>query len=398
MYDVVVIGAGPGGATVSRYLAKLGLDVCMIDKNTFPRNKPCGGGFSRTILDEFAYLKPRAHEFMKGIAKVGVLHSPNRRIVLEGSVDMAVALRTDFDKVLFEEAISAGVLPLAGIRAKRVIIKDDGVTVELAGGKSVQGKVVIGADGVTSMVARETQLNRRWPSSSITACRVCEVPTSTQDILDRYTEDLKYHFFTNLGGLPGYGWIFPKHETINIGLGLVGTHASGLPRMFDAFVRFLKKKDLLPEKSDLSTAKGALVPTAGPIKQTVADRCVLLGDSAGHVSPLTGGGISYAMRAARYAAHVIASAIENDTLDSATLSKYQNLWQSDFGNDFRNQLLAQKIFTSPFTDLLFHIGSKDTKIQEIVSESMAESSDGNIDVKQLVSRTLKVCFREAFRL
>jgi digeranylgeranylglycerophospholipid reductase len=271
-----------------------------------------------------------------------------------------------------------------GIRAKKVIIQDDGVSVELAGGESVQGKVVIGADGVTSMVARETQLNRRWPSSSITACRVCEVPTSTQDIIDRYTEDLKYHFFTNLGGQPGYGWIFPKHETLNIGLGIVETHASGLPRLFAAFVRFLKCRNLLPEKSDL--------------KQTVADRCVLLGDSAGHVSPLTGGGISYAMRAARYAAYVIASAIENTTLDAATLSKYQNLWQSDFGNDFRNQLLAQKILTSPFTNLLFHIGSKDTKIQEIVSESMAESSDGNIDVKQLVSRTLKVCFREAFRL
>ncbi|MHA2352537.1 MAG: geranylgeranyl reductase family protein [Candidatus Thorarchaeota archaeon] len=397
MYDVIVIGAGPGGATVSRSMANLGLQVCMIDKDTFPRDKPCGGGFSRTIIDEFAYLKPRAHEFMKGIARVGVLHSPNRRIVLEGSVDMAVALRTDFDNVLFEEAISAGVLSLAGIRAKKVIIKDDGVTVELAGGKSVQGKVVIGADGVTSMVARETQLNRRWPSSSITACRVCEVPTSTQDILDRYTEDLKYHFFTNLGGQPGYGWIFPKHETINIGLGIVGTHASGLLNMFEAFVRFLIRSDLLPDRSDLSTAKGGLVPTGGPIKQTVANRCVLLGDSAGHVSPLTGVGISYAMRAARYAAHVVANALENDMLDAVTLSKYQRLWQSNFGDDFRNQLIAQKLFTGPFTDLLFHIGSKDKKIQDMVSESMAESSDGDIDVKQLALRALGVCLREALR-
>lgn len=398
MYDVVVIGAGPGGATASRYLAKLGLDVCIIDKVTFPRDKPCGGGFSRTIIDDFAYLKPRAPDFMKGIARVGVLHSPNRKIVLEGRVDMAVTLRTDFDNVLFEEAVSAGSLPLTSTRAKKVNIGNDRVTVELSGGKSVEGKVVIGADGVSSMVARETLLNKSWPSSSITACRVCEVPASTQDILDRYTDDLKYHFFANLGGQPGYGWIFPKMDTINIGLGIVGTHAQGLPLKFDAFVQYLRETDLLPPNSDIFGAKGALVPTAGPIKQTVADRCVLLGDSAGHVSPLTGGGISYAMRAARYAAHVIASAIENDTLDSATLSKYQNLWQSDFGNDFRNQLLAQKIFTSPFTDLLFHIGSKDTKIQEIVSESMADSSDGNIDVKQLASRTLKVCFREAFRL
>lgn len=397
MYDVVVIGAGPGGATVSRSMAKLGLEVCMIDKDTFPRDKPCGGGFSRSIIDEFAYLKPRAPDFMKGIARIGVLHSPNRRIVLEGRVDMAVALRTDFDNVLFEEAISAGALPLTGTRAKSVIFRDSGATVRLAGGKSVEGKIVIGADGVTSMVARETHLNQRWPSSSITACRVCEVPASTQDILDRYTEDLKYHFFTNLGGQPGYGWIFPKEDTINVGLGIVGTHAQGLPRVFDSFVRFLKKRDLLPQDSNLSGAKGALVPTAGPIKQTVADRCILLGDSAGHVSPLTGGGISYAMRAARFAAHIVANALENDTFDATTLAKYQQLWQSDFGNEFRNQLLAQRIFTSPFTDLLFHIGSKDKKIQEIVSESMAESSEGEIDVKKLILRTLRVCLRETVR-
>ncbi len=398
MYDVVVIGTGPGGATVSRALAKQGLEVCMIDKDTFPRDKPCGGGFSRTIIDEFAYLKPRTSDFMKGIARVGVLHSPNRQIVLEGKVDMAVTLRTDFDNVLFEEAVSAGSLPLTGTRAKKVDIKNDGVTVELSGGKSVQGKVVIGADGVTSMVARETLLNQRWPSSSVTACRVCEVPASSNEIIDRYTEDLKYHFFANLGGQPGYGWIFPKEDTINVGLGIVGTHAQGLPTKFNAFVRLLKMKDLLPQNSDLTGAKGALVPTAGPIKQTVSDRCILLGDSAGHVSPLTGGGISYAMRAAQFASHVIADALENDSPDAATLGGYQRRWQSDFGNDFRNQLLAQKLFTSPFTDLLFHIGSKDKKIQEMVSESMAESSDGHIDVRLLASRTLMVCIREAFRL
>jgi digeranylgeranylglycerophospholipid reductase len=370
----------------------------MIDKDSFPRDKPCGGGFSQSIIDEFSYLKPRTHDFLKGVARVGVIHSPNRQIVLEGSVDMAVTLRTDFDNVLYEEAVSAGVEALSGTRAKKVVIRDEGVIIDLAGGNSVQGKAVIGADGVTSMIARETRLNRRWPSSSVSVCRVCEVPASEEDILSRYTEDLKYHFFANLRGQPGYGWIFPKQETINVGLGIVGTHAAGLSSMFDAFVRFLEMKDLLPEKPDIKRAKGALVPTAGPIKQTVTDRCILLGDSAGHVSPLTGGGISYAMRAARYAARVIADALENNKTDAHTLSRYQRLWESDFGSDFRNQLIAQKIFTSPFTDLLFQIGSKDKGIQDMVSEAMTESSDDEIDVLQLIFRTLRVCFREAFRL
>jgi digeranylgeranylglycerophospholipid reductase len=398
MYDVIVVGAGPGGATAARYLAKQGLRVCLIDKDIFPRDKPCGGGFSRNIIDEFEYLKPRSPEFIKGIARVGVLHSPNRQLELEGKVDMAVTLRTDFDNVLFEEAVSMGAVPLIGIRAKSLVIQDERVIVNLAGGGSVEGKVVIGADGVTSMVARETGLNRRWSSSSVTACRVCEVPIPTQEILDRYTDDLKYHFFANLGGQPGYGWIFPKQDTVNIGLGIVGTYAQGLPRKFDAFVRFLKMEDLLPPSSDLTGAKGALVPTAGPIKQTFTDRCVLLGDSAGHVSPLTGGGIAFAMKAARFAAHTVTKAIENESPYATTLGQYQDLWLSEFGSDFKNQLLAQRIFTSSFTDLLFQIGSKDKKIQEMVSESMAESSNGDIDVKLLLLRTLTVCLREALNL
>ncbi|MHA2077838.1 MAG: geranylgeranyl reductase family protein [Candidatus Thorarchaeota archaeon] len=395
MHDVLVVGAGPGGATAARYLSKMGFDICLIDKDVFPRDKPCGGGFSRSIIDEFPYLKPRSSEFIKGIARAGVVHSPNRKISLEGRVDMAVALRTDFDNVLFEEAVSSNSLPLTGTRVKAFAAKSDHVRVDVAGGKSIKARMVIGADGITSLVARQTGLNPRWPSSSVTACRVCEVPAKNKDIVDRYTEDLKYHFFANLNGKPGYGWIFPKEDTINVGLGFVGPHSAGLPRIFDAFVKYLKGRDLLLTNSDLSRARGALVPTGGAISNTVIDRCILLGDAAGHVSPLTGGGIVYAMRAARYAACVIAEALESERTDVSSLMRYQRLWKSDFGNEFNNQLLAQKLFTGPLTDTLFKIGSKDHKIQKMVSEAMSESSDGNIDVKRLALRTLYVCLREA---
>lgn len=398
MYDVAVIGAGPGGATTSRYLAKKGLKVCMIDKDTFPRDKPCGGGFSEGLLDEFPYLGKRSDEFLKGVARVGVLHSPNRRIVLKGSVDMAVALRTDFDNVLFESAVEEGAEPLVGTRAKSVSFHNDHSEVMLKGSESIKARVVIGADGVSSMVARETGLNRRWPSSTITACRVAEVPARYNEIIDRYTENLNYHFYVNLGGLPGYGWIFPKRDTINIGLGIVGTHAQGLPRVFDAFVQHLKREKLLMQDADLSKAKGGLVPTGGPLSRSYVERCILLGDSVGMVSPITGGGIAYAMRAGKYASAVLTRVIEADDFRSEILGEYEKIWRNDFGDKFKEQLLAQKIFTSPFTDLLFEIGRRDEKIQEMVSESMAESAEEGIDVKKLILRTIFVCLRASFRL
>ena len=159
----------------------------------------------------------------------------------------------------------------------------------------------------------------------ITACRVAEVPAKHSEIIERYSEKLDYHFYANLGGLPGYGWIFPKRDTINIGLGIVGTHSHGLPKIFDAFVHHLKREELLMQNADLSGARGALVPTGGPISKSYIDRCILLGDSVGMVSPLTGGGIAYAMRAAKHATSVLTKALETDDFGSSTLCEYENL-------------------------------------------------------------------------
>ncbi|MDH4214873.1 MAG: NAD(P)/FAD-dependent oxidoreductase [Candidatus Thorarchaeota archaeon] len=393
MYDVVVIGAGPAGSTASYYLAKEGLKVCIIDKESFPRDKPCGGGFSTGLIDEFPYLQKRTDDFLKGIAKIGVLHSPNRRVVLQGKVDMALTLRTDFDNVLFECALEQGADSCTKTRAKHVKFHQNYSEVILASGNSIKGTVVLGADGVTSLVAREAGLQRRWPKDNITACRVAEVPATNEEILERYTEDLHYHFFANLGGLPGYGWIFPKRDTINIGLGIVGTHAQGLPRIFNSFVRFLKHERLLMNNADLSSAKGALIPTGGPVKKSFVDNCLLVGDAAGMVSPLTGGGIVFAMRAARIAARVLLSALEHDKLKENSLWRYEQMWQYNFGKDLKEQLIAQKIFTSPFTDLLFEIGKRDEQIQAMVSESMVESSDSELDIKKLIIRSLLVCLR-----
>jgi digeranylgeranylglycerophospholipid reductase len=398
MYDVVVIGAGPAGSTATRYLAKKGLKVCIIDKDSFPRDKPCGGGFSTRLIEEFPYLRKRTDDFLKGVAKVGILHSPNRCIVLRGKVDMALALRIDFDNVLLESAQEEGIDSLIGIRAKHVRIRQNYSEVLLSDGTCIKSSIVLGADGVSSMVARESGLQRRWPSNKITACRVAEIPATSGQILERYTEDLQYHFYANLGGLPGYGWIFPKQDTINIGLGIVGTHAQGLPRFFDVFAKYLKRENLLMKNADLSTAKGGLVPTGGPVRKSFIDRCLLVGDAAGMVSPLTGGGIAYAMRAARFVSIVLVSAFEEGMLEETKLLQYEQMWQNEFGNEFKEQLLAQKLFTGPFTDLLFEIGRRDAQIQEIVSESMAESSDTELDVKKLIMRTLLVCLRGALRV
>ena len=116
------------------------------------------------------------------------------------------------------------------------------------------------------------------------------------------------------------------------------------------------------------------------------------------VSPLTGGGIAYAMRAARFASTIITKALEKNMFTPSILQDYEKLWRKDFGDEFKRQVLAQRLFTSPFTDLLFEIGKRDISLQEMVSEGMAESSEVGIDVKRLVYRTLLVCLKASFRI
>lgn len=395
MYDVVVIGAGPSGSTTARYLAKQGNAVCLIDKDRFPRDKPCGGGFSTHLVDEFPYLKKRENDFLKGVCRVGVLHSPNRLTVMRGRVDMAVALRTDFDNVLCESAFDSGAALITGQRVKSITISNDSATVCLQDGSNIKSRVIVGADGVTSMVARATRLNTKWPSGNITACRVVEIPVDPTIVEDLYTADREYHFFANLGGLPGYGWIFPKFDTINVGLGIVGTHAKGLPERFHSFIRFLMKEGHLSKDADLRAAKGALLPTGGGISKSYANRCLLVGDSAGMVNPITGGGIAYAMVAGRLAAGVLGKCLNEGAVDETALSVYQRMWMKAIGQEIKSQLLVQKIFTGLFASTLFEIGARDTSLQETVSEMMSEASQSKNDVTKLLGRFFYVCLREA---
>ncbi len=116
------------------------------------------------------------------------------------------------------------------------------------------------------------------------------------------------------------------------------------------------------------------------------------------VNPLTGGGIAYAMKAGRIAAATLERCIEDDSLDEKGLKIYHNAWTSDFGHEFRPQLMAQRVFTGSFASTLFEIGSRDTHLQETVTSMMSEGSGGRIGFLRLLGRFLFVCVREALHL
>jgi digeranylgeranylglycerophospholipid reductase len=308
---------------------------------------------------------------------------------------MTMILREQFDDVLFRDAIDCGAKSLTSCRVKSVHVSQEKVAVHASEGKVIETKAVVGADGVNSVVARETGLNPRWPAGSLTACKVMEIPVSESLITDYYGEDKEYHFFANFGGRPGYGWVFPKIDTVNVGLGIVANAGGNLVGQFSLFVRMLQRDGLLISSALPDRARGALVPTAGSVPCAVADRVLLVGDSAGMVSPLTGGGIGYAMRAGKFAAIALARALEQDNLRAESLLTYERAWRHSFGRDIKRQLIAQKLFTSSFANTLFEIGHRDSRLQDMVAQLMSSGSTNATKAASIVGRVLWVCLREA---
>jgi len=155
LWDAVVVGAGPAGSTAAKFLAEAGLDTLLIDKEKFPRDKPCGGGITSKVFDKFKYLKE-----LKDKIKLREIHVSNSSVL--GKVNMSSPLITTtrkiFDTVLYKLAIKAG----ASILTARVVdlkITNKGVVIKTEKNKKIHSKAVIGADGANSIIAKKTGLN-----------------------------------------------------------------------------------------------------------------------------------------------------------------------------------------------------------------------------------------------
>ncbi|MEM2143391.1 MAG: geranylgeranyl reductase family protein [Candidatus Thorarchaeota archaeon] len=399
-YDVCVVGAGPAGSTCAKYLVERGLRVIVVDRQEFPRDKPCGGAFSPDLIDDFPYLRGRSSEFVESVSTSGVLWPSNRGAGLRGGGPLMMVLRRKFDQVLLEEAQDAGAETLMGSHVRTARIGREYCMMDVSPGHEIRARVVVGADGASSTVARAVHIRNRWPAGTVTACRVAEIPAGESWIESAFGRERTYSFYANLGGQPGYGWVFPKMRTINVGLGVVSTHARSLSVRFKQFVRLLERKGHLPREPDLTSERGAIVPTGGVVGKTYADRCLLVGDSAGMVNPLTGGGIAYAMRAARAAASVLGHCLTSDRLDRDSLSRYETVWRSDFGREMRGLLVAQRLFTGPMANVLFEIGSRDKLLQKLVSDALVSKGgdERNEILRRVVARLLRVCLVEGLHL
>lgn len=337
-YDVVVVGAGPAGATAAKFLAEKGVRVLLVDKSTFPRDKPCGGVLSVRTLKRFPYI---SEDLISSYSFGGSIHSSSLRHQVQVHKDEPIAafvVRKHFDHGLVKLAVESGTTFRDGVSATDIQILNDKVTVTFDNGGSVESELVIGADGVWSMVARKSGLGQHYPH--IGRCLFQEVPIA-RDVLDEYfTEKKNFQLYLKFMGVDGFGWVAPKKDCLNIGIGEIQPSASQqqmkhpLKEVYHEFIRVLKERNLIPPTITVRTIQGGALPLQ-PLDKTFADRVVLCGDAAGQMNPLTGDGIHYAMSSGKFAADVCAMALEAGTTDTSFLSKYQTLWKNDFGEEMR---------------------------------------------------------------
>jgi len=302
-FDVIVVGAGPAGSTTAEYAAKGGARTLILEK----RKKvgyPVQCGEYLPILSDIQGILPRApnledlFDIPTGLIEKRLplirVHSPRGKtfdLPFEGyTVD-----RLRFDPHLASKAEKAGAELRTGTRVMNV---SNGVVKTTHG--DYKGKVIVGADGPKSTVARSVGLPA---PSQISQCLCCDMPGDFPAMTQMWFGKI---------APGGYAWVIPKAKSANIGLG-VQHHISKKP--LTTLFREFKKQ--FGEKPNWTS--GGPVPVSGPVKETVRGNVMLVGDAAGFIMASNGGGIITAMVAGREAGQVAAKHIN----EGAPVSDYE---------------------------------------------------------------------------
>lgn len=358
---VLVVGAGPAGATAARTLAQAGVAVRLLDRSNFPRNKPCGGAISFRVLRRFPYLEPALTRISTHLVSRLRLEGPDGRAALIRSNGPAALMirRVEFDALLVDLAIAAGAELTGGVDIVQVKASEHDVALIARDGRRFSAPMVIAADGVHSVVARRLGLNPGWPARSVALDMMEETPRSQMRDLDPSTlwvafgyaprrvggENCPRAHSSYHGAYEGYAYVFPKHDHVNVGIGyvldfyreVVGTAPYTLQR---AFVEHLKERGVIEGDSSRRHFTPFVIPVGGPLRRPGARRVLVAGDAGGFVNGFTAEGIYYAMVSGDLAAR---SVIETGTDRVDTLAgRYRRLVNVEIGAELRDSVLIQR--------------------------------------------------------
>lgn len=295
--EILIIGAGPAGSTLAYQVARLGIDVLLLDKAKFPRGKTCAGGINMRTLHLLPFdLGPVVEGVISGISFTRNFEGPILRRYPEPL--MVTVRRENFDHFLAQQAQKAGAQFFDETQFLSLTQKSDGVQVLTSSG-TCWAKFLLGADGAQSVVAKKLDLMKEAPH--ILAVH-SEIPTS---VLPWQEPDVIHIDWGSLRR--SYAYLFPKKNFLSLGAGGFGIPSAKIKNYHGAFLATRWQKEEAPPFS----AAGFLLPLRQKRRPIQKGRCLLLGDAAGLIDPFTGEGIFYAIRSAQLVAPVLAEALRN---------------------------------------------------------------------------------------
>lgn len=330
--DILIVGAGPAGSSAALEASKAGLAVLMVErKRTIGQPVQCAELLPNNLLKD-AYMDPRS--IIQEI-KTSKTFFPNGEWV-EHASNTYMMDRAVFDKGLAVQAAHEG----ARILIRTTCISKKGEKVLLKRGSKeieVLPKIIIGADGPKSTVGTWiASINKEF----LTTLQY-EVPLTSPQ------ESIEFYFDPDFFG--GYGWLFPKGKTANVGLAVRYSPQRGIPGMHELLRKLVARlcSDKKIEDNPVSVT-GGLIPVGGPVN-THAGTILLAGDAAGQTHPITGGGIGQAYACGKLAAQAAVEALREN--DLRLLDKYEFTWRYILGKELKRACMKRKILESHWNEL-----------------------------------------------
>jgi len=353
-YQVVVVGAGPGGSTAAHFLARSGVEVLLVDKKKFPRDKACGDGQVRSIQPLFKemgiYDAIRAQACILHGAAIG---SPSGAYHSFATPDRELfcAPRIVIDDIIRRSAIDRGArfrdrfmvreLMMDGGRVRGIRGREEGKTVEIL------CDAVVVADGAGSRLAAQLGFRATRPEHLFLGVRAyfenVRGMTDTMEFL--YPDPL---FFP-----AGYLWIFPLTDSrANVGVFISAAALRRSGRPLKSFLSwFAERTEIgrarLGQARQASPLKGSILPTYPLAGDNYAEGALVVGDAGSMVEPLFGSGLPQAMTAGRIAAEVIVRALSEGDVSARCLSSYKGKIDETLGAAYA---LAARVREHLFSD------------------------------------------------
>lgn len=350
--EVIVVGGGPAGSAAAIALVQKGYDVLMLDRRPFPRDKVCGDAVPAGALDLLYSLgmeeKIRAANFYyidkirlvspKGYSMDAVLEEDHHK------TRSAIVPRMQFDALLHQHAIDSGA-EFHIAQVKEPIVEDGrvrGVRARLNGSiEEIRAPLVIGADGVTSVIARALRPQEHEDGHRAVALR------AYVENIEELAHEVEFYLYDEI--LPGYAWIFPTAEgQANVGLGMrLDRFRSGGHSLKEMLDRFLEmpaiRSRLRPGYAVHDVATWQLNFGSQRSIQRAYDGAMLIGDAAGLINPLTGGGIFNAIMSAWLAAATAHQAFLKEDFGRQSLRIYEDFCDRQIWPTMRRSYLIQRI-------------------------------------------------------